>query len=329
MNTNLVNNLIKTRNILKKKYKNILLGEIANDEMLEKTFKPISKPLKEIVQSTNNNNNTIKHEKYPDNSFKHDLENNKVAFSTPYKKSKLDYNTFSPSFDNKKIEKSSNTFKSFDGENNVDEYDDDNVDNNDNNSVDNDDDDDNTIAIQPDQSIQYDLSKVHLNIYDKTYGPRKDKKNQIWRLGNEPITFNSTNITVGNSKWPFTSGLYELLVYKKPISYNKTDLNNYKQILEMTNVYKRNNSINGQIKGNRSTKYTKIIKNLFKQQTIHKGKGLMKLNRKKVNYVYWDDPNELVDRLRLLISSTTAGHSNHNNEIVSIIEELREAKIII
>lgn len=184
MNTNLVNNLIKTRNILKKKYKNILLGEIVNDEMLEKTFNPISKPLKELVQSTKNN--IIKHEKYPDNSFKHDLENNKVAFSTPYKKSKLDYNTFSPSFDNKKIEKSSNTFKSFDDENNVDDYDDDdNVDNNDNNSVDNvdDDDDENTIAIQPDQSIQYDLSKVHLNIYDKTYGPRKDKKKSNMETG--------------------------------------------------------------------------------------------------------------------------------------------------
>ena len=44
--------------------------------------------------------------------------------------------------------------------------------------------------------------------------------------------------------------------------------------------------------------------------------------------MYWDDPNELVDRLRLLISSTTAGHNNHNNEIISLIEELKEANII-
>ncbi|GBP07072.1 hypothetical protein EVAR_101293_1, partial [Eumeta japonica] len=162
-------------------------------------LKPISKPLKELVQSTNknNNNNTIiKHEKYPDDSFKHDLENNKVAFSTPYKKSKLDYNTFSPNFNNKKIEKSSNTFQSFDDENDHDDDDDDD-DNNDNvdNEDDNNDDDDNTIAIHPNQSIQYNLSKVNLNMYDKTYGPHKDK-NQIWRLGNEPIAFNSTNITV-------------------------------------------------------------------------------------------------------------------------------------
>lgn len=43
---------------------------------------------------------------------------------------------------------------------------------------------------------------------------------------------------------------------------------------------------------------------------------------------FWDNPNELVDRLRLLISSTSVGHNNHNNEIISIIEELKEVNII-
>ena len=41
-------------------------------------------------------------------------------------------------------------------------------------------------------------------------------------------------------------------------------------------------------------------------------------------YEYWDDPNELVDRLWLLIVSRDAGHSGHGNEIHSIIEELRD-----
>lgn len=47
-----------------------------------------------------------------------------------------------------------------------------------------------------------------------------------------------------------------------------------------------------------------------------------------MDYVYWDDPNELVDRLRLLIAETSAGNNSHTNEIHSIIEELREANII-
>lgn len=45
-------------------------------------------------------------------------------------------------------------------------------------------------------------------------------------------------------------------------------------------------------------------------------------------YEYYDDPNELCDRLRLLLSSKSAGNSNHDQEINSIIEELRERGVI-
>lgn len=46
------------------------------------------------------------------------------------------------------------------------------------------------------------------------------------------------------------------------------------------------------------------------------------------DYIYWDDPNELVERLCLLLASQSAGNPSHNNEILSIMEELREAEII-
>jgi hypothetical protein len=46
------------------------------------------------------------------------------------------------------------------------------------------------------------------------------------------------------------------------------------------------------------------------------------------SFKYWNDANELVDRLRLLVASQSAGHTGHNNEIVSILEELQEANII-
>lgn len=45
-------------------------------------------------------------------------------------------------------------------------------------------------------------------------------------------------------------------------------------------------------------------------------------------YEYYDDPNELCDRLKLLISSKGAGNTNHDQEINSIVEELRERGII-
>ena len=53
------------------------------------------------------------------------------------------------------------------------------------------------------------------------------------------------------------------------------------------------------------------------------------IKKDKIDYVHWDDPNELVDRLRLLMASQRVGNSGHTNEIVSIVEDLREADIIV
>lgn len=46
--------------------------------------------------------------------------------------------------------------------------------------------------------------------------------------------------------------------------------------------------------------------------------------RERIVYEYFDDPNELCDRLHLLVASQAAGNSNHSREINSIVEELRE-----
>ena len=51
-------------------------------------------------------------------------------------------------------------------------------------------------------------------------------------------------------------------------------------------------------------------------------------NSYHVDYVYWDDPNELVDHLRLLMAEQAAGNMSHTYEIHAIIKELREAGYI-
>lgn len=75
-------------------------------------------------------------------------------------------------------------------------------------------------------------------------------------------------------------------------------------------------------------------------QTSKRGKGIKSRGKfldfnfipynvkNRVIYEYFDDPNELCDRLRLLVSSKSAGNSNHMQEINSIVEELRELKCI-
>ena len=45
-------------------------------------------------------------------------------------------------------------------------------------------------------------------------------------------------------------------------------------------------------------------------------------------FVYYDDPNELCDRLDLLVREKIAGNGNVINEIQNIVEELVELDII-
>lgn len=68
-------------------------------------------------------------------------------------------------------------------------------------------------------------------------------------------------------------------------------------------------------------------------EDIHDGAGIESefipyKNNSNVIYEYFDDPNELCDRLRLLVSSKLAGNTNHKQEINSIVQELRELGLI-
>ncbi len=62
---------------------------------------------------------------------------------------------------------------------------------------------------------------------------------------------------------------------------------------------------------------------------MKEGKGIeSKFTMREASYIYWNNVNELVDRLRLLISLKSAGHSGYTNEIISIIEKLREENVV-
>ena len=112
-------------------------------------------------------------------------------------------------------------------------------------------------------------------------------------------------------------------------------MNNYKDLLNATNAHRKQYSVSEPVRTSRSIKYKNFIAKLFnvsRRPSSTSGGSLPQymIARKNVNtdYVYWDDPNELVDRLRLLLASQAPGNPSHNNDIISIIEELREAGII-
>lgn len=162
---------------------------------------------------------------------------------------------------------------------------------------------------------------------DISYGVRNLSSNKLM-IGDSPIIFHSRDIHIRDKKYPKTVGLVELLFKKEPNAEYLTfeDLKNYEDIVISTNAHRKFYKSGEAIRADNSSKYRDYIAKIANQ---HTGKGMLVARKNtKFDYVYWDDPNELVDRLRLLLASQAAGNSAHSNEITRIIEELREAQII-
>jgi len=157
--------------------------------------------------------------------------------------------------------------------------------------------------------------KLEENEKDKIYGPKK-YSNGVIKLGREEVEFKNKSIIIKDVSYQLTPGLGELLFSRYPMQYTDNDLNTYKDILIQTSAHL---TLDGAKIKKGGTKYTQIITKLFSL-----GTGV-KLQTH--NLVYWNDPNELVDRLRLLLASQSAGNTGVSNEILSIFEELREAGI--
>lgn len=175
------------------------------------------------------------------------------------------------------------------------------------------------------------------NIMDRQYGIRHAPEGYI--IGDSIIRFDRNHLYVKDIQYRVTPGVLELLFKRIPDDqiYTEEDLIKYGKIVDSTNAHKRGYIKTSQINGNKSYKYRQIIQKLFPSRHrvsfASTGEGLniddhIVTTNSAVEYTYWDDPNELVDRLWLLNSSEQAGHTGHRNEIISIVNELRDAQII-
>jgi hypothetical protein len=156
---------------------------------------------------------------------------------------------------------------------------------------------------------------------DKIYGPKQLSNGDI-KLGKKEIDFDGGTLNIEEKSYLLTPGLEQLLFMKNPELYTPQDLITYKQILIQTSSHLTADE-NRIKKG--GAKYETIIEKLF---PLGEGMKYGSLKLQKHNLVYWDNPNELIDRLRLLLASQAAGNTSVSNEILSIFEELYEAGII-
>jgi len=158
---------------------------------------------------------------------------------------------------------------------------------------------------------------------DREYGPRVQPHGKV-TLGSSDFSITPHSIIVGGQEYAGTRGLYHLIFLHDPSkgAYDQSDLDAYKDIIERSNLARVGFS-KDQPYNTSGKKYKTFIKKLLDGKAT--GSGVFNIvSDRPIQYVAWNDPNELVDRLRLLVASSEAGNNSHRNEINAIIEELME-----
>ena len=142
-------------------------------------------------------------------------------------------------------------------------------------------------------------------------------------IGNKPVIIDDNDIIVDDIIFEGTAGLWELITSKNPINYTDEDVGKYKQLVKQTNTAYRDNNPNSKYpKSSKSPKWYNIIKPIWeeiKEEEETEGEGLTILP---------SNPNTLIDRLDLLLSSQNAGHTGVRNELVSILDVLKRQGVI-
>lgn len=351
-----MNQLVKARQDLKKKYKTLKSDIVKSQTNLEKSYHPITKPLKQLIETIQksepitpkfeistpkllNRSSLMRERKYkqaPQNEPS-ELDSRNITPRTLYQPTMTEtvYEAsgndatlpdMSGSPTQQYIDESIRQFADLTRDENV---------------------------VFKEYLSQYDeLPRVFIKEsiqdtegnFDHRFGIRHDFELDKFSIGDSEITFDGPDMIIKKIRYKGTPGLYELLLKKNPLGYTKKDEEEYRDIMKRTNaLYTRHDPKLPLMRSTKDTKtkYERVIQPIKGRsrsgsaptiQTRSKvGKGnltLMKINKYPLEYKYFDDYNEIVDRLKLLLASEAAGNNAHNNEIVSILEELKEAGII-
>ena len=170
-------------------------------------------------------------------------------------------------------------------------------------------------------------------------------KGTFFKIGETPIKIENDNITIKDTPFKGTDGLWRLLTSKDipDISeYKAEDLRDYIYIMDITKAtYDKNNK---RVGGN--NKMNKLIKPFVIKLEKEGEEGLTNkieehfgLIEEYEEYtipstigtglkILPSDPNALIERFDLLFSSKKAGHTGVRNEIVSILDELKRQGVL-
>ena len=159
---------------------------------------------------------------------------------------------------------------------------------------------------------------------DEKFGVREEGDHH-W-IGDKHVIIHDNDIYTKEDGELFlgTDGLWELITSTEPKKiYEDQDLANYGYLMIKTNALHRgNNPKNSYPKANKSDIWNYILKPFWdnrKKYSVYEGEGVV---------VIPSDPNELLERLDLLLASQDAGHTGVGNELVSICDELKRQGVL-
>ena len=155
---------------------------------------------------------------------------------------------------------------------------------------------------------------------DTTYG-LYDKDCKFF-IGNKLAIIVDNDLVVGRDEYEGTPGLWELIMSKEPDPKNFTeeDYENYAKLMVKTNALRVDrNPENKRPRSSKSYKWNTILSPIWYNRKEYEGSGVV---------VIPNDPNALLERLDLLLSSQEAGNTGVGNELVSICNELKRQGVL-
>lgn len=205
--------LIKTRNIVKRKLKKLKEGVIDREHELQTSYSPVTKSLQQLASNLLNVKLEIKNEPKEENNVEkmeqsmttqpRFLATDLIAETEPV--SDVDEDSEHISFGRESLQEMQErpSFQEY-----IQQYD-----------------------PLPRQYIE-EMLKDDENKYDHKYGVRHYIESDKFKIGNADLTFKDKDIIINGVKYQGTPGLYELIFKKHPIGYNKFDQQNYIDIVK-------------------------------------------------------------------------------------------------
>ncbi|OXU16571.1 hypothetical protein TSAR_016936 [Trichomalopsis sarcophagae] len=268
----------KAREAIKRKYNSLKLSKLDAEHVANTTFKPIVEPLEKLIDITETQSKVsrkksiVKKEENSDDGFDdYELKQEEREVVDEEEEKKPVYVDESLKVD---TEKHTNTLNR--GNKNdlvIDKY----------------------ITM---------IRRGETKALDLIYGIRT--KSDDFYIGNTPFSYDNEFIILENKQYKKSPGVIELLFKKEPEStnINKSDLSDYSKIVKQASAHKKYYKEEEPIRDSNSKKFVDCIAKMSvikdNKRTSEEGSSLpppFKIARRYTNtdYIYWDDPNELVN----------------------------------